>query len=56
MAEFVTLTDDGINLTCPMPPDETVVEVLLRRFRPAYRRLYFSAYWRTLRLRIRRCP
>jgi hypothetical protein len=30
MSEFTELTDDGDKMTCPMPADETVVEVRLR--------------------------
>jgi hypothetical protein len=30
MTDFITITDDGVRITAPMPADETVVEVKLR--------------------------
>jgi hypothetical protein len=29
MTDFINLTDDGEHFTCPLPPDETIVEVRL---------------------------
>lgn len=30
MREFIEITNDGENITSPMPPDETIVEVKLK--------------------------